>query len=78
MRSSGLPGHRYAVLVVTILAIAGTLFSCGRYGSPVRVGAVEGVAQQPAEEDEVVRVPASEVQYEEESIEEPPDRSSEP
>jgi hypothetical protein len=65
-------------MVVTILAIAGTLLSCGRYGSPVRVGAVEGVAQQPAEEDEVVGVPASEVQYEEESLEDPPDRSSEP
>lgn len=78
MRCVGLPSRGYAVMVVTILAIAGTLLSCGRYGSPVRVGTVKGVAQQPAEEDQVVGVPASEVQYEEESLEDPPDRSSEP
>ena len=78
MRCAGRPNRRYTVMVVTIIAIAGTLFSCGRYGSPVRVGAVEGVAQQPAEEDEVVGVPTSEVQFEEESLEDPSDRSSEP
>jgi hypothetical protein len=78
MRCAGRSDRRYAVMVVTIFAIAGTLFSCGRYGSPVRVGAVEGATEQPAPEDEVVGVPTSEVQDEEESLEEQPDRSSKP
>ena len=78
MSCAGRSDRRYAVMVVTIFAIAGTLFSCGRYGGPVRVATVEGATEQPAPEDEVVGVPMSEVQYEEESDEDPPNRSSEP
>jgi hypothetical protein len=39
-----LPGGRRTIAIITILAIAGTLSSCGRYGKPVRVA--------PATEDE--------------------------
>ena len=31
------PRGRLAIVIITILAIAGTLSACGRYGRPVRV-----------------------------------------
>jgi hypothetical protein len=65
-------------MVVTIFAIAGTLFSCGRYGSPVRVLPVEDATPQPEDEDGVVGVTLSDEKYDDESDQEPPDRSSEP
>jgi hypothetical protein len=53
------------IAIVTILAIVGTLSSCGRYGSPVR-------AAPAAEVDDSAGVTNST----EESAEEPSDRSS--
>jgi hypothetical protein len=51
-----LPGGRFSIgiAIITIFAIAGTLSSCGRYGSPVRVAASADTmapAVEPAEEE---------------------------
>ncbi len=71
MSSSAL--HHCLIAIVTILAIVGTLSSCGRYGSPVRVAPV-------AEVDDSAGITYSTEESteksSEESIEEPSDKSS--
>jgi hypothetical protein len=46
-----LPGGRLAIAVITISAITGTLFSCGRYGRPVRVAPAAETIAEPVEEE---------------------------
>jgi predicted small lipoprotein YifL len=41
----------FALASVTILAIVGTLSSCGRYGSPVRVAPAAETTAEPLEEE---------------------------
>jgi len=56
------PGGPLAISIITILVIAGTLSSCGRYGSPERLapgtdtteGWVGEVAEQDASLDEEI------------------------
>ncbi len=58
-------GVTLAACIVTILAITGTLSSCGRYGSPVRVAptvseieAPVSPSEDPDEEDEAAGRPS--------------------
>ena len=46
------PRGRLALVIITIFAMTGTLFSCGRYGSPVRsVPVAETSASSEGEEE---------------------------
>jgi len=56
-----LPGGRWVTLIITILAITGTLSSCGRYGKPVRVAAVTDTTDLAAEDEDAAVVDAKRV-----------------
>ena len=46
------PGGHWKIAIITILAIAGTLSSCGRYGKPVRAAPATEDTRDLASEDE--------------------------
>jgi hypothetical protein len=47
------PRRHPAIAAITILAIAGTLSSCGRYGKPVRAASVENPTLESPVSDDV-------------------------
>jgi hypothetical protein len=47
-----LPEGRWMIAIITIVAITGTLSSCGRYGRPVRVAPATEDTNDLASEDE--------------------------
>jgi hypothetical protein len=52
LRYGGGHGGRLALVIITIFAMAGTLSSCGRYGSPVRsVSVAETIAPSENESE---------------------------
>ena len=53
-----LPRGRLATLIITILAITGTLSACGRYGRPVRVAPATDTIDLAAEDEDAASADA--------------------
>ena len=56
-----LPEGRWMIAIITIVAITGTLSSCGRYGRPVRVEPVADTTDLAAEDEDAAVADAKRV-----------------